>query len=74
MALELGLHRKESLVKNFVQPEKRSSAINLFWCIYVLDRRWSIGISLPFALQDADIDPELPELVRATMVFEKTYC
>jgi hypothetical protein len=35
----------------------------LFWAIYVLDRRWSFGIGMPFALNDLDIDPELPRLV-----------
>jgi hypothetical protein len=28
-----------------------------------LDRRWSFGTSLSFALVDRDIDPELPEPV-----------
>jgi hypothetical protein len=31
----------------------------LFWSIYVLDRRWSFGTGMPFALQDSDIDPLL---------------
>lgn len=30
----------------------------------MLDRRWSFGTGLPFAIQDADIDPLLPEPVR----------
>jgi hypothetical protein len=29
-----------------------------------MDRRWSIGLSLPFTLQDADIDPERLQDVR----------
>ena len=37
-----------------------------FWCIYALDRRWSFGTSLSFALQEDDIDPELPEPVSHT--------
>jgi hypothetical protein len=57
--LELGLHRKHSLLKNIPNDRMRTWAVRLFWCIYILDRRWSIGLSLPFALQDADIDPEL---------------
>jgi hypothetical protein len=63
MALEMGLHRKETLISLFPDPAKRSMVMRLFWCIYVLDRRWSFGTSLPFAIQDADIDPELPEPV-----------
>jgi regulator of sirC expression with transglutaminase-like and TPR domain len=38
-------------------------AARVFWVIYVLDRRWSFGTSLSFALVDRDIDPELPEPV-----------
>jgi hypothetical protein len=29
----------------------------------VLDRRWSFGTGMPFALQDTDIDPDLPKPV-----------
>ena len=38
--------------------------VRLFWVIYSLDRRWSFGTGMPFAMQDADIDPQLPEPVR----------
>ncbi|KAI0438013.1 putative fungal-specific transcription factor [Xylaria telfairii] len=60
-ALEMGLHRKESLYDNFKDAEARHLATRIFWCVYVLDRRWSFGTSLSFALVDRDIDPELPE-------------
>ncbi|CRK31906.1 hypothetical protein BN1723_014571 [Verticillium longisporum] len=60
-ALEMGLHRKQSLVDNFQETHDRNLAVRLFWCIYALDRRWSFGTSLSFALHDRDIDPELPE-------------
>lgn len=40
---------------------ERSETILLFWAIYVLDRRWSFGTGMPFALQDQDIDPMLPK-------------
>lgn len=63
MCVELGLHRRESLYKLVPNPVERASANKLFWSIYVLDRRWSFGTGLPFALQDADIDPSLPEPV-----------
>lgn len=36
-------------------------ASRLFWCIYVLDRKWSFGTGLPFAIQDSDMDTNLPE-------------
>ncbi|TVY68860.1 putative transcriptional regulatory protein, partial [Lachnellula suecica] len=61
MCIELGLHRRDSLFRVVVDEEERSNAIKLFWSIYVLDRRWSFGTGMPFALQDADIDPSLPE-------------
>jgi hypothetical protein len=64
MALEMGLHRRDSLFRKFPEEQQRLGAINLFWCIYVLDRRWSFGTGLPFALHDSDIDPDLPEPVR----------
>jgi hypothetical protein len=63
MCIELGLHRRDSLFKVVTDEEERSNAIQLFWSIYVLDRRWSFGTGMPFALQDVDIDPNLPEPV-----------
>ncbi|KAF2472177.1 uncharacterized protein BDR25DRAFT_284704 [Lindgomyces ingoldianus] len=59
--LELGLHRRETYNTVFADPEEQSSAIRTFWSVYVLDRRWSFGTGMPFALQDADIDPNLPK-------------
>jgi hypothetical protein len=63
MALEMGLHRKETLFTVFPDPSRRSMLVRLFWCVYVLDRRWGFGTGLPFAIQDSDIDPELPQPV-----------
>jgi len=71
--LELGLHRKESARKNLPDGQKRASAMRVFWCIYILDRRWSIGLSLPFTLQDADIDPETLQDVRLLMQKSRHY-
>jgi hypothetical protein len=65
MCIELGLHRQDSLYKNFPEAEDRAGAVRLFWCIYCLDRRWSFGTGMPFAMQDADIDPTIPEPVRS---------
>jgi len=64
MCIELGLHRRDALFKALPDDEERSSAVNLFWAVYVLDRRWSFGTGMPFAIQDSDIDPTLPEPVR----------
>ncbi|KAF4506527.1 hypothetical protein G6O67_006603 [Ophiocordyceps sinensis] len=60
-ALEMGLHRRKSLFDNFKDPDTRRLATRVFWCVYVLDRRWSFGTSLSFALSDRDIDAGLPE-------------
>lgn len=65
-ALEMGLHRRDSLFDNFKDRKSRTLATRVFWCVYVLDRRWSFGTSLSFALVDRDIDPELPEPVSQT--------
>lgn len=64
MAVEIGLHRHETYANNFATDEERQSATVLFWSLYVLDRRWSFGTGMPFALQDADIDSLLPKTVR----------
>jgi hypothetical protein len=69
--LELGLHRRETYATLFPDPDEQASAIRTFWCIYVLDRRWSFGTGMPFALQDTDIDPNLPKLVR---IIEPNIC
>ncbi|GAW23336.1 hypothetical protein ANO14919_128920 [Xylariales sp. No.14919] len=57
----MGLHRRRSLVDNYKSEDHREKASRIFWCVYALDRRWSFGIGLSFALNDRDIDPELPE-------------
>ncbi|KAH7021489.1 uncharacterized protein B0I36DRAFT_388179 [Microdochium trichocladiopsis] len=60
-ALVMGLHRKTTLEDMFRGPQERRMAIRVFWTIYALDRRWSFGTGLSFALVDSDIDPDLPE-------------
>lgn len=64
--LELGLHRRETYTSIFPTPEEQAGAIRSFWSVYVLDRRWSFGTGMPFVLQDADIDPDLPKPVSLT--------
>ncbi|KAL2430460.1 hypothetical protein ABEF95_008182 [Exophiala dermatitidis] len=61
MCIEMGLHRKDSLLRSFTNEAEYQQAIRIFWTVYALDRRWSFGTGMPFALQDADIDPALPE-------------
>ncbi|KAI9749098.1 MAG: hypothetical protein M4579_007005 [Chaenotheca gracillima] len=61
MCIELGLHRRDSLMKGFDSEDDQRWAIRIFWSVYCLDRRWSMGTGMPFALQDSEIDPMLPE-------------
>lgn len=64
-ALEIGLHRRDTL-NRFPNQQQRMLAVRLFWSLYTMDRRFSFGIGLPFTIQDADIDPLLPEPVSST--------
>lgn len=61
MCLELGLHRRDALKKTFPNEHQWPDVSKIFWSIYSLDRRWSLGTGLPFVIQDEDIDPNLPE-------------
>ena len=72
ICIEMGLHRRDSLIRTFTNEAEYLQAVRVFWVVYALDRRWSFGTGMPFALQDADIDPSLPEpvsrLVRSTCI------
>lgn len=62
--MELGLHRQDTWQRTggvFPGEVAWTWAKRLFWCIYVLDRKWSFGTGLPFGIQDIDIDTNLPE-------------
>lgn len=63
MCIELGLHRRDALFRAFPDEGERAVVIKFFWSIYVLDRRWSFGVGLPYTMQDDDIDPALPRPV-----------
>lgn len=71
-ALEMGLHRKQSLLDNFKDAEERRLATKVFWTVYELDRRWSFGTSLSFAIHDHDIDTPLPNAQNSDHYFEHT--
>lgn len=70
--IEMGLHRRQPLLQLFGNEAEYLSVTKLFWVVYALDRRWSFGMAMPFALQDADIDPSLPlpvsNYVRSRMI------
>ncbi|KAK3998102.1 putative fungal-specific transcription factor [Cladorrhinum sp. PSN332] len=59
LCLELGLHRRDGLLK-IKDPQVRRNALLTFWSSYVLDRRWSFSTGLPFVCHDDKIDPSLP--------------
>lgn len=63
MCLELGLHRRDAVMKSFPLEDQWNEITRIFWTVYSLDRRWSLGTGLPFVIQDEDIDPNLPEPV-----------
>ncbi|KAF9889338.1 hypothetical protein FE257_007448 [Aspergillus nanangensis] len=63
-SMQLGLHCQETWLRTggvFPGELQWTWATRLFWCIYVLDRKWSFGTGLPFAIQDSDMDTNLPE-------------
>ena len=51
------------MIKSFPLETQWNEITRIFWTIYSLDRRWSLGTGLPFVIQDEDIDPNLPEPV-----------
>ncbi|KAK7209422.1 hypothetical protein V2G26_016600 [Clonostachys chloroleuca] len=53
---ELNSTNRESS-SGFALSSNQSTQVNekLFWSAYTLDRRWSFGTNLPFAIQDSDI-------------------
>ncbi|KAI1174679.1 fungal-specific transcription factor domain-containing protein [Nemania sp. FL0916] len=59
LCLELGLHRRD-VVEQIKDEEERRLAVNTFWSVYVLDRRWAFSAGLPYILPDEEIDPDLP--------------
>lgn len=69
MCLELGFHRRDALIRSFPSEEQWPEITKVFWTVYSLDRRWSLGTGLPFVIQDDDIDPNLPEPVGCDCIF-----
>lgn len=65
------MHRRETITKLYPDDDDFCWALKIFWSIYVLDRRWSFGTGMPFAIQEADIDPTLPEPVCPIFFFKR---
>ncbi|KAL9053448.1 MAG: hypothetical protein Q9162_004751 [Coniocarpon cinnabarinum] len=59
LCIELGLHRSETYVTLFSSDDERDAALRLFWSVYTLDKRWSLGTGMASALIDSDIDLKL---------------
>ena len=61
--LAMGLHQPATYNHHFTDEEERTSALRTFWVVYVLDRRWSFGSGLPFALTDPIDETNMPKPV-----------
>ncbi|KAK1535743.1 hypothetical protein CPAR01_09285 [Colletotrichum paranaense] len=58
LCLEMGLHRRAS-VDRFTNSEEQAAGLQTFWCVYMLERRTSLGQGIPFYIQDCHVDPTL---------------
>ncbi|CZR68871.1 uncharacterized protein PAC_18772 [Phialocephala subalpina] len=63
LCLELGLHRVRDPAIDYPKIPDTTWRNTLFWCIYLLDRRYNFMSSLPVTLQDTDINFQLLQLV-----------
>jgi hypothetical protein len=68
LCLELGLHRMSSPILEDPIRIRLGWETKMFWCVYVLDRRYSFMANLPFTLQDRDIDFELLQAVNRNVL------
>ena len=62
LCIELGLNKQQNILRSFSTVIQRQQAILCFWSAYTLDRRSSIGLGLPYILQDKEIDTEAPNV------------
>ena len=49
----------------------KEDVLNLFWSVYTLDMRFSMGTGMPYHLDSSDIDQSLPRPV--SLVFFLLY-
>jgi hypothetical protein len=66
MAMELGLHHRDTQQRAENESGDHGSIISILWSIVILDRLWSCTIGLPPNFQDADFAKSLPEPVEVT--------
>ncbi|KAI8715971.1 Zn(2)-C6 fungal-type domain-containing protein [Fusarium sp. LHS14.1] len=58
LCLEMGLHRRAT-INSLANSKEQAAALQTFWCVYMLERRTSLGQGIPFYIQDCHIDPAL---------------
>ncbi|ODO07717.1 hypothetical protein I350_03291 [Cryptococcus amylolentus CBS 6273] len=74
-AIELGLHRRiKSVAARERDPRAYCMRQRVFWGAYILDRMISIQFGRPFAVQDRDIDIELPVNLDANVADHASLC
>lgn len=61
MAMELGLHHRDTRQRAEDDSRNHGSITNILWSIVILDRLWSCTIGLPPNFQDADFARSLAE-------------
>lgn len=61
--LEKGLQTHQTYTQYFKDDTQRTSAMNLFWIIYALDKQWSFATGQPSTIHESIIDPTLPKPV-----------
>ncbi|KAF5572841.1 hypothetical protein FPANT_12780 [Fusarium pseudoanthophilum] len=59
LCLEIGLHRHSTINKVFANHEDRKTALNVFWSVYMLERRICLGQGIPYSVQDSYVDQSL---------------
>ncbi|KAJ5099523.1 hypothetical protein N7532_006524 [Penicillium argentinense] len=75
LAMELGLHRPETLQKAFPNDSERFKAVRVMWSIFILDHGWSAALGLPRNFDDAALDST--QLVPSDSVYLRSmasYC
>ncbi|WRT65969.1 uncharacterized protein IL334_002920 [Kwoniella shivajii] len=74
-AIELGLHRKIRS-KHVREKDPRAYCMRqrVWWGAYILDRMIAIQFGRPFAIQDRDIDIELPVNLDANIADQDALC
>lgn len=59
----MGLHRRETILKTFLDENDRMIALRVLWSVYTLERRTSLSQGVPYSIQDSHIDPSLFTMV-----------